>query len=108
MAMMSRAARRVGTTLDVMTTAQELTDLAVPAFADYATVDLAESVPIGGEPLERMRPGTRASRCSGARDSPPSTKVRRSPPSPWASRCSCLRNLPSCTCFTTASRIWSP
>ncbi|WP_234322130.1 SpoIIE family protein phosphatase [Streptomyces sp. NRRL B-24720] len=57
MALMSRAAKCVGTTLDVMTTAQELTDLAVPAFADYATVDLAESVPLGGEPLERMRPG---------------------------------------------------
>ncbi|WP_329450184.1 SpoIIE family protein phosphatase [Streptomyces sp. NBC_01724] len=57
MALMSRAARRVGTTLDVMTTAQELTDLAVPTLADYATVDLAESVPLGGEPLERMQPG---------------------------------------------------
>ncbi|MFI5630363.1 SpoIIE family protein phosphatase [Streptomyces sp. NPDC051664] len=57
MALMSRAARRVGTTLDVMTTAQELADLAVPSLADYATVDLAESVPLGGEPLERMRPG---------------------------------------------------
>ncbi|MGW1705252.1 SpoIIE family protein phosphatase [Streptomyces sp. NPDC002206] len=57
MALLSRATRCVGTTLDVMTTAQELTDLAVPSLADYATVDLAESVPLGGEPLERMRPG---------------------------------------------------
>ena len=47
---------RVGTTLDVGRTAQELADAAVPLLADYATVDLAESVPFGGEqPLERLR-----------------------------------------------------
>ncbi|MEU4096473.1 SpoIIE family protein phosphatase [Streptomyces sp. NPDC026673] len=36
------AATRIGTTLDTTRTAQELTDLAVPEFADYAAVDLIE------------------------------------------------------------------
>ncbi|MBY8880090.1 SpoIIE family protein phosphatase [Actinacidiphila acidipaludis] len=47
---------RVGTTLDVGRTAQELADAVVPLLADYATVDLAESVPFGHEPpLERLQ-----------------------------------------------------
>ncbi|MGP3945437.1 SpoIIE family protein phosphatase [Streptomyces sp. 6N106] len=54
LALLGRAAKQIGTTLDVMTTAQELTDVAVPALADYATVDLADAVPLGGEPLKRM------------------------------------------------------
>ncbi|WP_189935763.1 SpoIIE family protein phosphatase [Streptomyces sulfonofaciens] len=57
LALLGRAAQRIGTTLDVTTTAQELADTAVPALADYATVDLAEAVPLGQEPLERMAAG---------------------------------------------------
>ncbi|MER8184520.1 SpoIIE family protein phosphatase [Kitasatospora sp. NPDC094015] len=40
----------IGTTLDVTRTAQELADAAVPGFADYVTVDLAEPVLRGDEP----------------------------------------------------------
>ncbi|MEW2412802.1 SpoIIE family protein phosphatase [Streptomyces sp. NPDC046866] len=40
----------VGTTLDVEQTAQELADVAVPRFADFATVDLLEPVLAGDEP----------------------------------------------------------
>ncbi|MFK0234144.1 SpoIIE family protein phosphatase [Streptomyces vinaceus] len=40
----------VGTTLDVERTAQELADVAVPRFADFVTVDLAEPVLLGDEP----------------------------------------------------------
>ncbi|GAA3352247.1 SpoIIE family protein phosphatase [Streptomyces antimycoticus] len=54
LALLGTAANRIGTTLDVMTTAQELADMAVPALADYVTVDLADAVPLGGEPLKRM------------------------------------------------------
>lgn len=57
LALLSRAAQRIGTTLDVLTTAQELADMAVPALADYVAVDLAEAVPLGEEPLERMHEG---------------------------------------------------
>ncbi len=40
----------IGTSLDVARTAQELSDLAVPRFADFVTVDLFESVLAGGHP----------------------------------------------------------
>ncbi|MGI5144445.1 MULTISPECIES: SpoIIE family protein phosphatase [unclassified Streptomyces] len=54
LAILGGASKRIGTTLDVMRTGQELADLAVPLLADYATVDLAESVPLGTEPLARL------------------------------------------------------
>jgi serine phosphatase RsbU (regulator of sigma subunit)/PAS domain-containing protein len=41
---------RVGTTLDVQRTAQELADVAVPQFADLVTVDLLDTVLRGLEP----------------------------------------------------------
>ncbi|MEV7190137.1 SpoIIE family protein phosphatase, partial [Kitasatospora sp. NPDC093102] len=44
------AGARVGTTLDVVRTAQELADAAIPRFADFATVELAEAVLRGDEP----------------------------------------------------------
>jgi PAS domain S-box-containing protein len=56
LAILGEASTRIGTTLDVMRTGQELADLAVPLLADYATVDLAESVPLGEEPLARLGP----------------------------------------------------
>ena len=46
------ASTRIGTTLDMERTAEELTEVAVPRFADFATVELAESVLQGGEPTE--------------------------------------------------------
>ncbi|MFF3950200.1 PP2C family protein-serine/threonine phosphatase [Streptomyces sp. NPDC001902] len=54
LAILGEASTRIGTTLDVMRTGQELADLAVPLLADFATVDLAESVPLGDEPLARL------------------------------------------------------
>ncbi|RBM17834.1 SpoIIE family protein phosphatase/ATP-binding protein [Streptomyces sp. PT12] len=39
----------IGTTLDVIRTAEELTEVAVPEFADYVTVDLVEPVFRGGD-----------------------------------------------------------
>jgi PAS domain S-box-containing protein len=56
LAILSEANTRIGTTLDVMRTGQELADLAVPLLADFVTVDLAESVPLGEEPLARLGP----------------------------------------------------
>ncbi|MFD0440935.1 ATP-binding SpoIIE family protein phosphatase [Streptomyces chartreusis] len=44
------AATRIGGSLDVTRTAQELADVLVPALADLAAVDLAEAVLEGGEP----------------------------------------------------------
>ncbi|GAA2229095.1 SpoIIE family protein phosphatase/ATP-binding protein [Kitasatospora cystarginea] len=44
------AGAAIGTTLDVVRTAEELTEFAVPRFADFATVDLADPVLRGDEP----------------------------------------------------------
>ncbi len=54
LAVISEAGARIGTTLDVMRTAQELADFSVPLLADYVTVDLTEAVRLGGEPLELL------------------------------------------------------
>ncbi|MGW9033094.1 SpoIIE family protein phosphatase, partial [Streptomyces sp. NPDC055722] len=54
LAVLSQASTRIGSTLDVMQTGQELASLAVPLLADYVTVDLAESVPFGKEPSARI------------------------------------------------------
>ncbi|MDT0468431.1 SpoIIE family protein phosphatase [Streptomyces gibsoniae] len=56
LAILGEASKRIGTTLDAMRTAQELAELAVPLFADYATVDLTESVPLGEEPVAHLGP----------------------------------------------------
>ncbi|WP_327287422.1 SpoIIE family protein phosphatase [Streptomyces sp. NBC_01198] len=48
------AGTRIGTTLDVMITAQELADTVVPTLADFVTVELADSVMPDQEPLERL------------------------------------------------------
>ena len=42
----------IGTSLDVTRTAEELAEVAVPRFADYATVDLFETV-LSGRPAGR-------------------------------------------------------
>ncbi len=59
----------VGTTLDVVRTAEELADVAVPRFADFVTVDLAHPVLDGEEP----GPGTdmRRTAVSGIRSDHP-------------------------------------
>lgn len=59
----------IGTTLDVERTAQELADVAVPRFADFATVDLAEPVLHGDEPTPDA--DLRRTGVSGIRDDSP-------------------------------------
>ncbi|MFB7333131.1 SpoIIE family protein phosphatase [Streptomyces adustus] len=44
------ASTRIGTTLDMTRTAEELAEVAVPRFADFATIELAEPVLRGSEP----------------------------------------------------------
>ncbi|WP_329389402.1 SpoIIE family protein phosphatase [Streptomyces sp. NBC_01351] len=48
--LLAEASTRIGTTLDVTRTARELAEIAVPALADYVTVDLPEAVLRGDEP----------------------------------------------------------
>ncbi|SDJ24870.1 PAS domain S-box-containing protein [Nonomuraea maritima] len=53
LAVIREASIRVGTTLDIRKTAQEMADLAVPALADFITVDLAESVLLDEDAQQR-------------------------------------------------------
>ncbi len=48
--LLNEASTRIGSTLDVMRTAQELADVAAPRLADLVTVDLLESLLLGDEP----------------------------------------------------------
>ncbi|MGW3445401.1 SpoIIE family protein phosphatase [Streptomyces sp. NPDC001076] len=50
LAILSEGSTRLGSSLDVMRTSQELADLAVPLLADYVAVDLEQSVPFGEGP----------------------------------------------------------
>ncbi|WP_371664584.1 SpoIIE family protein phosphatase [Streptomyces sp. NBC_00280] len=50
LAVLNDASVRIGTTLDVTWTAEELAEVAVTGFADFAIVDLLESVAQGHEP----------------------------------------------------------
>ncbi|MFF9205060.1 SpoIIE family protein phosphatase [Streptomyces sp. NPDC014986] len=49
LALLDRAGEHIGRTLDVMVTAQELADVAVPGLADFVVVDLLETVLRGAE-----------------------------------------------------------
>ncbi|MEU1668811.1 SpoIIE family protein phosphatase [Streptomyces sparsogenes] len=55
LALLSEASAKIGSTLDVLRTAQELADFAVPRLADFVTVDLLESVLRGEEPVASPR-----------------------------------------------------
>ncbi|MBF8188058.1 SpoIIE family protein phosphatase [Nonomuraea sp. K274] len=52
--LLREASVRLGSTLDVMDTAQELAELAIPVLADYVTVDVPEAMMPGAEPLRRL------------------------------------------------------
>ena len=53
LAMLDEAAVTLGRSLDLERTAQELSELVVPRFADFAAVDLFEEVLRGEDPAER-------------------------------------------------------
>jgi PAS domain S-box-containing protein len=52
--LVNEASGRIGTTLDVTRTAQELADVFVPALADLVSVDLLDLQEHGGEPPPRL------------------------------------------------------
>ncbi|MER6415424.1 SpoIIE family protein phosphatase [Streptomyces humidus] len=60
----------IGTTLDVVRTADELARIAVPRFADFVTVDLADAVLHGEEPASTAKGMRRVAVC-GIRDDQP-------------------------------------
>jgi anti-sigma regulatory factor (Ser/Thr protein kinase) len=63
----------IGTSLDVTRTAEELAELAVPRFADFATVDLFDAVLSGGQPEAATT--LRRTALSGIREDAPLYKV---------------------------------
>ncbi len=60
--LLNEAGTRIGTTLDVTETAQELADMVVPRLADLAVVDLLDAVLSGDEPRPGPLTGTVALR----------------------------------------------
>ncbi|MEU9720963.1 SpoIIE family protein phosphatase [Streptomyces sp. NPDC047976] len=71
--MLYEAGVRIGTTLDVVRTAEELSEVAVPRFADFVTVELLEPVLRGDEPSPAAGVHTRMRRAamSGTRSDQP-------------------------------------
>ncbi|WP_079062993.1 SpoIIE family protein phosphatase [Streptacidiphilus griseoplanus] len=82
LAILSEASTRIGITLDVVRTGQELADLAVPLLADYAVVDLAEAVVSGEEPLAPIH--TTSGRLPVLRRAGLASIHPGAPESPWA------------------------
>ncbi|MCC9712133.1 SpoIIE family protein phosphatase [Streptomyces sp. MNU76] len=68
--LLSEASARIGTTLDVRRTAQELAETAVPRVADFVTIDLAEPV-LRGEEAADPRSDLRRAVVHGIRDDLP-------------------------------------
>ncbi|QPP07505.1 SpoIIE family protein phosphatase [Streptomyces bathyalis] len=66
---LNKAGTRIGTTLDISRTAQQLADVAVPEFADFASVDLLTFLERGEEPPPGPRAGPVALRRAGQRSS---------------------------------------
>ncbi|WP_225823879.1 SpoIIE family protein phosphatase [Streptomyces naphthomycinicus] len=64
------AGTRIGTTLDVRRTAEELSEVAVPRMADFVTVELLDSVLRGEEPTGAVHEMRRTALCA-ARARPP-------------------------------------
>ncbi|MFF4902034.1 SpoIIE family protein phosphatase [Streptomyces sp. NPDC001068] len=78
---LGEARSRLGSTLDVMQTGQELAELAVPLFADGVAVDLEQSVPFGeGAPI---RIGSIGARLPVLRRVGVASIHRGAPESPW-------------------------
>jgi integral membrane sensor domain MASE1/serine phosphatase RsbU (regulator of sigma subunit)/anti-sigma regulatory factor (Ser/Thr protein kinase) len=57
LALLNEASSRIGSTLDVVCTAEELVEVAVSGYADWVSVDLLDAVYGGGEPPPGREPG---------------------------------------------------
>jgi PAS domain S-box-containing protein len=79
LAVVNEASRRIGSTLDVTRTAEELVEVAVPRLADFAVIDLLDSVLRGDEPTSGPVAGTvplRRLACGSVLDNSPEAVVR--------------------------------
>ncbi|WP_369220936.1 SpoIIE family protein phosphatase [Streptomyces sp. R39] len=88
----------IGTSLDVTRTAEELTELAVPRFADYAAIDLYDAVLKGEEP----KPGDALRRVASA-------GVRKDAPLyPVGERFEFVPSSPQGRCLETGESVVEP
>ncbi|WP_230196853.1 SpoIIE family protein phosphatase [Streptomyces coriariae] len=88
--LLSEASGRIGATLDVRRTAEELAETAVPRLADFVTVDLSEAVLRGEEATDTLD-DLRRTVVHGIRDDLPFTPVgKRTDFGPATSRLRCL------------------
>ena len=79
LALLNEASTRIGSTLDMTRTAEELVEVAVPRLADFATVDLLDSVCRGEEPTSGPFEFTvplRRMACGSVLDGSPEALVR--------------------------------
>ncbi|MER7192867.1 SpoIIE family protein phosphatase [Streptomyces flaveolus] len=74
-----RASAEIGSTLDVVRTAEELADLVVPQFADVVTVDLFDPVLRGDEPAPGVASSVRRAAVRGAVEAWPWHEAGSSP-----------------------------
>ncbi|MFF0062462.1 SpoIIE family protein phosphatase [Streptomyces sp. NPDC005279] len=86
LALLVEAGRAVGTALDVIVTAEEITEVAVPEFADTVTVDLLKEVLEGEVPAAGglgapalVRAASRSARATGGPGGPGDPKEPRRP-----------------------------
>ncbi|MEV5320893.1 SpoIIE family protein phosphatase [Streptomyces sp. NPDC052687] len=90
LSLLNEAGARLGTTLDMRRTAEELAEIAVPRFADLVVVDLVEGVLAGEEPPRgRLGPDVALRRVAartdmGPRPSPTALGSPTPPTSPYA------------------------
>ncbi|MBU6531291.1 SpoIIE family protein phosphatase [Streptomyces sp. NPDC057245] len=82
--LVNEASVRVGSTLDVTRTAQELADVCVPALADFVSVDLLDPRDDGGEPATVVEPPVGLRRTAHRTDSVDLSPERPSPCPPSA------------------------
>jgi PAS domain S-box-containing protein len=79
LALVNEASTRIGTTLDMTRTAEELVEVAVPGLADFSTIDLLDAVFRGdeptSEPFEFTAPFRRMA-CGSILDGSPEALVR--------------------------------
>ncbi|MFH0178545.1 SpoIIE family protein phosphatase [Streptomyces cacaoi] len=88
--LLSEASGRIGATLDVRRTAEELAETAVPRLADFVTVDLSEAVLRGEEAIDPLD-DLRRTVVHGIRDDLPFTPVgKRTDFGPTAPQLRCL------------------
>ncbi|MEU1851274.1 SpoIIE family protein phosphatase [Streptomyces sp. NPDC019990] len=83
--LLSEASARIGTTLDVRRTAEELAETAVPRLADYVTIDLPDAVMRGEEsadPLADLRRAVVYGIREGLPFTPPGKRIDFGPTTP--------------------------